>query len=181
MINFETIEYMKTGNPRQQEVYQLLIQSRIMDILKEFTPVLAGTIPINIDIPGSDLDIICCWDNKEGFKNTLMENFQEHKGFQIDEKEKRGHKTIIARFMLEGYGVEVFGQNRPATQQEAYRHMVIEHKILQQKGEQFRQEIVKLKMEGYKTEPAFGVLLGLGNNPYKKLLQMGLDDGNLNY
>jgi hypothetical protein len=39
--------------------------------------------------------------------------------------------------------------------------MIIEYEILQTKGENFRLEIIKLKQQGYKTEPVFGMLLGL--------------------
>ncbi|MNL87641.1 hypothetical protein D3C87_2168830 [compost metagenome] len=48
--------------------------------------------------------------------------------------------------------------------------MIIEHKILQSKGENFRLKIIKLKQKGYKTEPAFGFLLDLKGNPYQELL-----------
>jgi len=47
--------------------------------------------------------------------------------------------------------------------------MIIEHEILKAKGENFRLEIIKLKQNGYKTEPAFGVLLDLNENPYLEL------------
>jgi hypothetical protein len=57
MIDFSTIEYLKTGNPRQIRAYEVLIQNKIFFNLAEFDPVLAGTIPINIDIENSDLDI----------------------------------------------------------------------------------------------------------------------------
>lgn len=72
--------------------------------------------------------------------------------------------------MLEGFPIEIFGQNKPTTQQNAYLHMVAEYKILQEKGEKFKQKIIELKKQGIKTEPAFGMLLGL-ENPYEDLLK----------
>ena len=48
--------------------------------------------------------------------------------------------------------------------------MIIEHEILQSKGGIFRLEIIKLKQNGYKTEPAFAFLLGLKGDPYIELL-----------
>jgi hypothetical protein len=50
--------------------------------------------------------------------------------------------------------------------------MIIEHRVLIEKGEKFRQEIIKLKRQGLKTEPAFAKLLGLDGNPYEALLKL---------
>ncbi len=52
----------------------------------------------------------------------------------------------------------------------AYRHMIKEYEILKMYGEEFRKQIIQLKRQGLKTEPAFGVLLGLKNDPYIELL-----------
>ena len=84
--------------------------------------------------------------------------------------------TVLVRFQLEEFKVEIFGQNIPSKEQYAFRHMLIEHQILLQKGETFRQEIVKLKKKGLKTEPAFANILGLTGDPYKALLNYPLDD-----
>jgi hypothetical protein len=48
--------------------------------------------------------------------------------------------------------------------------MIAEYKILQEEGEEFKQKIIELKKQGIKTEPAFGILLGL-ENPYEDLLK----------
>lgn len=53
--------------------------------------------------------------------------------------------------------------------------MIIEDQILASKDENFRLEIIKLKQKGYKTEPAFGLLLGLKNDPYLELLNYKID------
>jgi hypothetical protein len=60
-MKFDTIDYLKTGNARQQRAYDVLTNHRILAQLAPFSPVLVGTIPINIDIESSDLDVICQW------------------------------------------------------------------------------------------------------------------------
>lgn len=50
--------------------------------------------------------------------------------------------------------------------------MLIEHQILLEKGESFRQEIISLKKQGIKTEPAFAQLLGLSGDPYEAILRL---------
>ncbi|MCB2197736.1 MAG: DUF4269 domain-containing protein [Bacteroidetes bacterium] len=173
MLDFSAISYLKKGNPRQQEVFKILNDLLIFDKLKRFTPVLTGTIPIEIDIESSDLDIICYCKNLEEFKNKVSNHFKYHDDFLIDEKEIRNLKTVIARFKYQGYQIEIFGQNRPVNEQEAYRHMLIEWKILQKKGDLFKQQIIELKKQGYKTEPAFAKLLGFHGDPYTELLKLG--------
>jgi hypothetical protein len=47
--------------------------------------------------------------------------------------------------------------------------------LLRRGGETFRQEIIRLKQAGYKTEPAFALLLGLDDHdPYAALLALPL-------
>ncbi|RZL37072.1 MAG: DUF4269 domain-containing protein, partial [Pedobacter sp.] len=67
MIDFQDISYLKNGNERQKSAYQTLIKYQIFEKLSGFNPLLAGTIPIDIDIPESDLDIICYWQNVTDF------------------------------------------------------------------------------------------------------------------
>jgi len=50
--------------------------------------------------------------------------------------------------------------------------MIIEYRILLEKGEDFRKQLIELKRQGLKTEPAFALLLGLESNPYTELLSL---------
>lgn len=170
MIDFTNIEYLKNGNSRQIEAYKSLTKNKVLETLSEFDPILAGTIPINIDIENSDLDIICYWQNKTEFITKITSAFENKTDFKIWEANIDEHESVIANFKIEGFEIEIFGQNVPTQNQNGYKHMIIEHKILQSKDENFRLEIIKLKQNGCKTEPAFGKLLGLKNNPYKELL-----------
>lgn len=169
MINFLKIGYLKTGNHKQQKVYQVLVDNHVLEKLSNFAPILVGTIPINIDIASSDLDIICYVLEKETFVDTLNNNFGKEKSFIISENQVLN--SIKANFFIDKFEFEIFGQNIETTQQNAYQHMIIGYKILLEKGEKFRQEIIKLKEEGIKTEPAFAKLLGLEGNPYEELLK----------
>ena len=48
--------------------------------------------------------------------------------------------------------------------------MLVEHRILLERGKAVRQQIIAIKRQGMKTEPAFCLLLGLKNDPYWALL-----------
>lgn len=171
MPNFLNIDYLKQGTPKQVQAYAVLKEYSILSSLAAFEPVLIGTIPINIDIDNSDLDIICYWENKNAFLERLKLYFGGERSFSIRELVLDGEETVVANFILEEFEIEIFGQNLPVIHQNGYKHMLIEHEILNNKGESFRLEIIKLKQNGYKTEPAFAFLLGLKGNPYKALLE----------
>ena len=170
MMKFKNIDYLENGNQKQQKLFHILSEYRIIENVREYNPIITGTIPIEIDTEESDVDICCYWNDRSSFINSLSQ-FKAFTGFNINEKLINDNLTIIARFNLEGFLFEIFGQNRPVDQQEAYRHMIIEYKILKQKGHLFKEEIIRLKKSGIKTEPAFGRLLGLNDNPYKQLLE----------
>lgn len=149
-----------------------MTQHQILKKLKAYTPLLCGTIPINLAITGSDLDIICQWLNKETYVTHITSLFSGYDDFSI--RQNTAIDAVIASFTCDGFPVEIFGQSISTQEQNAYQHMVIEHKILQQKGEAFRNEIIVLKQQGYKTEPAFAKLLGLEADPYTALLHYKL-------
>ena len=170
MIDFLDITYLKFGNKKQQKVYQVLVKNKIMEKLSTYSPILVGTIPINIDIETSDIDIICYVRNKNQFIEALVSHFQNLMGFKVTTNTV--FNSIKANFYIDDFEFEIFGQDLVSIQQNAYQHMIIEYRILIEKGEQFRQEIIKLKRQGLKTEPAFAKLLGLDGNPYTALLKL---------
>ena len=171
MTDFTNIEYLRNGNKRQIHAFEVLTQNKILLNLSEFEPILVGTIPINIDIENSDLDIICYWNDKTNFIEKLKAIFENQSEFRIRETLIENEETVVANFKIDDFEIEVFGQNIPTSNQNGYKHMIIEHQILKIKGENFRLEIIKLKQNGYKTEPTFAYLLGLNGNPYSKLLE----------
>lgn len=174
MIDFTKIDYLKSGNQKQQRVYEVLKRYEVFEKLRDFSPILAGTIPIGIDVEGSDLDIICEVDLR--FEEDFLDEIVFSKLIPSESEVKveniivRGEKTIVLNFMLDEFPIEIFGQNKPTTEQNAYRHMIAEYNILQEKGEAFKQQIIELKKKGIKTEPAFGLLMNL-ENPYEDLLK----------
>lgn len=170
MINFKDISYLQNGNPKQQAVFTLLTHHQILENLAKFEPVLVGTIPINIDIVSSDLDILCHWKNKTDFIEKVKQQFGKENHFAIREELINNQESVIANFFINTFEIEIFGQNIPTELQNGYRHMLIEHQILNSKGENFRMEVIRLKEKGLKTEPAFGLLLGLKGNIYEELL-----------
>lgn len=174
MIDFTNLEYLRSGTDKQRETFVVLTENRVLDKLKGFDPILTGTIPIKIDIDTSDLDIICCFTEAGKFQQHLIEAFASETNFRLFTPKHPG--ALACSFMLKGFLIEVFGQPIPTRNQNAYIHMLAEHKILEEKGEVFRQQVIALKKQGFKTEPAFGKLLGLTGNVYEQLLRFHSSD-----
>lgn len=174
MIDFTTLDYLRSGNEKQKRAYEVLTKYKVFEKLKPYSPVLAGTIPIGIDIESSDLDIICEVDLsfEEGFLNYIMSSrlIPADAEVKVENVTIDGEKSIVINFMLEEFPIEIFGQNKPVLAQNAYQHMMAEYRILKEKGEDFKYKIIELKKQGIKTEPAFGLLMDL-KNPYKDLLK----------
>ncbi|MEN2487984.1 DUF4269 domain-containing protein [Flavobacterium sp. B11] len=170
MINFKDISYLKTGNLKQQAAFHVLTKHKVLENLAEFDPILVGTIPIDIDIEDSDLDIVCYWQNKSAFIERIKHLFEKENRFSIREIMIDNKESVVANFFIEAFEIEIFGQNTPTELQNGYKHMLIEDQILRSRDENFRLAIIKLKESGIKTEPAFGALLGLKGNVYQELL-----------
>lgn len=171
-IDFKNIDYLAKGNSRQVKVYQLLIKMNVMEILRDFEPILVGTIPINIDLPESDLDIICEVHDFKTFEKLVSYHFHSNGEYQVSNELVNGIQSITINFKIDGWPIEIFAQPVPTTLQNGYIHMIVEHRILNLLGEEGKKHIKHLKANGLKTEPAFALFLGLKGNPYQELLNM---------
>jgi len=165
--DWKNISYLKNGSDRQQKAYRVLTDIGIMNILSAYDPILTGTIPIGIDIASSDLDIICNSSDLQKIQLLITNHFGNYVSFS----DNLSDDVYVASFIADGFEIEVFAQTTPSLLQNAYRHMVVEYRLLILAGERLRDEIIRLKEEGYKTEPAFGQLLGL-SGPFEELLHM---------
>lgn len=171
-MNFLNISYLKTGNLKQQKAFEVLTSLNLFSELKSYNPILTGTIPLGIDLPESDLDIACFVKDFDAFQTLLTKLYGKEQGFKIYSAVSRGMDVTVCTFFKNEFQIEIFGQNLPSNQQMSYRHMLIEFEILNEKGEEFKQEVIKFKKAGLKTEPAFAKLLDLKGDPYEALLNL---------
>lgn len=172
IIPWQDISYLQDGNQRQRKAYRALHSLGILYTLDDFMPVLVGTIPIAVDIEDSDLDIVCEAQDLVTFAERVTRCFGQHEGFRIRKKLIKDVPSVVANFDHAGLRVEIFGQPQPVTEQHAYRHMVIEARLLALGGEAARQGVRRLKRAGLKTEPAFASYFQLAGDPYQVLLKL---------
>lgn len=170
MIDFTSIAYLKTGVAIQQKIYQILTHHQVLTPIQAFAPVVVGTFPLDIAIETSDIDIACQFETVDVFHHIIQSNFGAYEGFTTTVFNLRHIPTYVANFVLAGFPIEIFAQPIPVVEQYGYRHMLIEHKLLEEKGEAFKAQILAYKQAGLKTEPAFAKVLGLEGDPYESLL-----------
>ena len=172
MKNWKSIDYLLHGNKKQIKAYDAIIKSSILEILNEYNSILVGTIPIEVDIDDSDLDIICEVYDFNNFIKVLNNNFGEYENYILKNKQNDYNQIIVANFRFMGFEFEIYATSFPTETFNGYKHMLIENRILDLLGKEFREKVIALKIEGLKTEPTFAKLLGLSGDPYDELLKL---------
>lgn len=169
--NFLDIDYLELGSNKQKNILNVLNSLSIFEDLSDYTPVLTGTFPIDIDVHDSDLDIACEVEDFNGFADLCKKLYGKFDEFKTNYSFQNGHQYITVTFEYKGYIFEIYGEDKPVILQNSYKHMVVEDRILSILGPTFKKEVVDLKTRGLKTEPAFGRLLEL-DKPYEDLLKL---------
>lgn len=169
-LPFQDIEYLRHGTEAQQSAYNALTTSNLVHVLRPYQPLLVGTVPIGLQQPGSDLDIVCEVHDLSAFEALVRQQFDHYPNFTLRRTERQGHASIVVGFTVGDWPVELFGQPVPSAQQHGYRHLLIEHRLLTLGGTSFRTCVQLQRAAGLKTEPAFAACLGLAGDPYAGLL-----------
>lgn len=167
---FDNIDYLTTGSKQQQLAYESLSAARIFERLAPYHPLLVGTIPLDIAVMGSDLDIICEASDLDEFCGVVERCFSDYEQFSSSTTYIGNQETVLVHFHVMGFQVEIFAQAISVKKQNGYLHMIKEYEILTKRGQEFKEKIIALKNQGLKTEPAFATLLNIQGDPYEGLL-----------
>lgn len=143
-----------------------------MERLESYHPLLAGTVPLDLQVQGSDLDILCEVYDSVRFTAEVRQAFGGFSGFRTVTRTVEGISRTKINFEAGGWPVELFGQPVPVERQNGFRHMLVEWEILRILGGEFREAVIALKRRGVKTEPAFAGLLRLPGEPYAAILAL---------
>jgi hypothetical protein len=146
-----------------------LDRSGLLKALARFDPHVAGTPPLGLDLPESDIDVICHAADAQAFARAVWDFACSFDGFAMHQWTGNG-RPIVASFHVDGWPVEVFGDSRPVAQQPGWCHFQIERRLLVLGGEALRAAVMKRRHDGLKTEPAFADVLRLAGDPYLALL-----------
>lgn len=155
---------------------EALRETAVLERLADFAPRVAGTPPLGLDLPGSDIDILCHAPDPADFAERVWRDFGHCEGFALWQWTAAG-RPIVAGFRACGWPFEIFGAPEPVAEQVAWRHFGVERRLLALGGDALRETVMALRRRGLKTEPAFAAALGLTGDPYVALLALeGLPD-----
>jgi uncharacterized protein len=157
---------------RNALVFQALKESRALEVLSQFNPLVAGTFPLGLDVDGSDLDILLESKNLDMVDKTISEAFGQQISFKTSRVTVEGVQTLIASFEFANVSFELFAQPIPTQKQTAYRHFQIEERILDLGSDRLTHTITALRTQGLKTEPAIAKALRLSGDPFGALLNL---------
>lgn len=173
MRNWHDLSYLGRGTMRQKAAWEAIQKTHIMELLSEYRPVLAGTIPLDIEVAQSDLDIICESHDPEQFAQVVRTAYGCLHGFEVTQLDVKSIPTCVISFFTADFWFELFAQPIAVEKQNAYRHMDIEARLLDIGGMDAYQHIRALKQSGMKTEPAFAQYFHIpGDDPYEAMLQL---------
>jgi hypothetical protein len=149
-----------------------LAECGVLRVLASFDPRVAGTPPLGLDLPDSDIDVLCFAPDAHAFTNALWQNFSHAPGF-IAKQWVRAPRSVVASFEAAGWRIELYGEAIPVERQRGWRHFAVERRLLALGGKDLLAAALASRGQGMKTEPAFASALGLSGDPYLTLLDLG--------
>lgn len=142
-----------------------------MILLAPFDPHVAGTPPLGIALPSSDIDILCHAPDPGALAALLWGRLRDRADFSLRQWTGDG-RPIIASFTAFGWPFEIFAAADPVAHQAGWRHFRVEQRLLDRGGPPFRAAVMRQRHAGLKTEPAFAATLGLAGDAYAALLDL---------
>ena len=180
LVRRQYVARIMTSAPVAKPGYLQAIQSSgVLTALADFDPHVAGTPPLGLDLPSSDIDVLCFAPDSAAFTEAVWNCFSPLPSFEIHQWTS-ARRAVIASFVAEGWPFEIFAEARPVAEQAGWRHFVVEQRLLSLGGARLRSTVMALRHGGAKTEPAFAAALRLQGNPYEAMLDIaGEDDDGL--
>ncbi|WP_421323104.1 DUF4269 domain-containing protein [Aeromonas veronii] len=176
--NWRRLDYLAHGNPRQRSAHALLTAGVWDELAAQCADMaLVSTLAIGLDRPGSDLDILCQHADPAAFAATFAEQgwLASPKGDNIWLLERVfPYATDSDCDKSEGsWPLELYVTPTPIETLNGWRHLTLMAALLEQFGDAFYREVLRLRLEeGLKGEAAMCRLLGLAGDPYEALLTL---------
>ena len=134
-------------------------------------PALVGSLPLDLALDSSDIDIVVYATDLKSFGSVLKIEFGDLEYFRSSRGIVLGIPTLMTEFAFSGETYEIFSQATLVPRQNAVIHLLVEERLLNLGGSEFRTQIMNERELGAITEIASGNVLGLAD-PYRELLAL---------
>lgn len=124
---------------------------------------ITGTHPIGVALPEADIDVSVSYQPQDQLK--LLEWIQNFQGQVINPLLQIQNDMMVFRFIYDQRLYEFYMSPEPLLEQNAYRHMNIEMRLLKIFGSSLREKVMASKTSGTNTEYAFLHSLGFKTSP----------------
>ncbi|WP_272874671.1 DUF4269 domain-containing protein [Roseomonas haemaphysalidis] len=148
-----------------------MARTGLLDRLAAFDPHVAGTPPLGLDLPSSDIDLLCCAPDPVAFARAVWDTCAGHRNFRMHQW-TGADRPVVAGFEAAGWCFEIFGQARPVQLQHGWRHFLVERRLLALGGDGLREAVMRQRHRGAKTEPAFAAVLARRGDPFQAMLEL---------
>lgn len=128
-LTLESVIRVEENKP----IFKALTASRILESFKQYTPFLAGTFPLGLQVENSDLDILMCAQNLDQLNDELKERYGHFSDYKVQRIFVDGLNSLIVNFSFEHVSFKVFAQNKVITSQKGFTHFQFEERSLKRK------------------------------------------------
>lgn len=147
---------------------EALAQSRVLEALAPYSPTVVSTIWVGLDLPESDINMVCCFKCRSQFERRLIETLGGLKDFTLSSSKE----ALIARATLGAFPLEIYGSNVAISEQVAFRHYQVMQRLTFLSSADFSNRVRAYKTEGLKTEPAIAAVLNLQGEPFAAVMAL---------
>jgi PAS domain-containing protein len=175
-IDWQNVSTFPEKTSAQAQLKRILSDQQIFEKLQPYSVACVSSILVEFDLPGSDVDIICQFQDRDEYVEDLRCSFSHYASFSI----RCENQIVICTFEVESRTIEIYASQEEVSDQHGMKHIRVHERLAQLGGDRFCQKIRELKELGLKTEPAVARLLNLSGDPYKQVAELGvLSDGEL--
>jgi hypothetical protein len=157
---------------KNTQIFSSLKELKILEDFKKNKPLIAGTFPLGLAVHNSDIDVIMASVDLDQIKLELTSQYSQFKNFRIKTEFIKNELSLICNFNFQEIAFEIFVQRIDSVKQTAYRHFLIEERLLKLGQNLLSEKIKVYRKQGLKTEPAFTKALGLHGDAYQILLDL---------
>lgn len=156
----ESIDYREAtaalaGSKHGPQILRSLSRTGLLAFVQTrgFAAAIAGTHPLDLALPSSDVDILVHCPNPEALVRDLQQQF----GGNADGNTSEQTLSLSA----DGFRFEVFVSTLPLEAQNGFLHLRAEARLVAVTGDWCKAPLRALKQAGYSTELAFAKFFGI--------------------